>query len=296
MSIEDVIDALSSQCDGARSRDGKGFSRADAQEGGRLSALKRRSMAWSPEDARKAMEITARYARQAGDILGDGRDAKAQGIERSLRAGKVRCADPLDPAQPPYDYACFSPGGRRVLLWRMVRPRDPDGLRRDLGEVARLRHGARRTRVDFDVAADMSRNGAKLRARRSEIDFNGSSRDAILRIADKHGFVLEPAVEAPVDREIDALRLCERAAWIHSGHRDGAKGEWAVFDLAVRHDPFSAAVKRHAVDAAGGGRLYTCDPRDDWNWYVAWDGRTKALVRRLVAHFGFAGCRRILAG
>lgn len=295
VSLEDVVDALSAQCDGARRRDGMGFSRADAQEGGRLSALKRRGMAWNTDDARKALEITARYAKQAGGILGDGDDGKAGGIERALRSGRVACADPVDDGQPPYNYCCLSPGGKRALFLRAFPPPDRDGYGAGLRALAGMRHGERRVSVDFDVASETTRNGRKLRLRRSEVDLNGTTRDGVLALAAKHGFVVEPALGATLDGDIDALRRSARAAWVHSGHRNGERGEWAVFDLDRRHEPFSAAVKRHALDPATRRRLYSCDPRDDWNWYVAWDGRTRALVASLASHFGFATCPAIAA-
>ncbi len=289
------MDALSAQCDGARRRDGMGFSRADAQEGGRLSALKRRGMAWTTDDARKALEITARYARQAGGILGDGSEGKAGGIERALRSGRVSCADPVDDGQPPYNYCCLSPGGKRALFLRAVPTPDRDGFGAGLRALSAMRHGERRVGVDYDVASETTRNGRKLRLRRSEVDLNGTTREAVTDLARRHGFVLEPALEAPVDTEVDALRRSARAAWVHAGHRNGVRGEWVVFDLDRKHEPFSAAVKRHALDPATRRRLYSCDPRDDWNWYVVWDDRTRALVTSLVSHFGFAGCGGIAA-
>ncbi len=68
VAIEDVVEAIASQCDGARRRDGRGFNRADAQEGGRLSALRRQNMAWSEADARKAIELAAKYPGQASAL------------------------------------------------------------------------------------------------------------------------------------------------------------------------------------------------------------------------------------
>jgi hypothetical protein len=293
VSIEDVVDALAAQCDGARKRDGRGFSRADAQEGGRLCAMKRRGIAWSAADAKKAMEIGGRYAKQAGDLLGDGRGAKAQGIEKSLRAGKVRCADEVVDKQDPYNYAGFSPGGKHVHFWRMAELGDEAGFRAALGDFLRMRHGVRRVEVVFSESAAMTVNGTKRRSKRSVVEFNGTTRDPILAIARRHGFVLEPAVETPVDEEIDLLRKSERAAWIHRGVRDGKKGAWAVFDLARKHEPFSAAVKKYLVDRDTGRRLWRCDVDDDWNWYVVWDERTFDMARRIAAHFQFAVCAEI---
>ena len=296
VSIEDVVDALSGECDGARSRDGRGFSRSDAQEGGRLAAMKKRGMAWTTDDARKAMEIVGKYAKQAGDLLGEGRKARSQGIEAALRNGYVECADPVDDNQKAYNYAGFSPGGKRVHFWRFTKIDDAPAFQAALGAIAKLRHGARRIQVDFSESAEMTMNGQKRRARRSEIDFCGTTQPAILELAKRHGFLLEPAIEKPVEEEIDRLRLQERAAWIYEGVRDGRKGAWVVFDLARKHEPFSAAVKTYCRDATTRRPLYSCEPRDDWNWYVEWDDRTRDLVRGIIKHFGFAASDSIGVG
>lgn len=67
--LEAVVIALASQCDGARARDGRGFSRADAQEGARLSALASSGQPWSVSDAKRAMELAARHPRQAAILI-----------------------------------------------------------------------------------------------------------------------------------------------------------------------------------------------------------------------------------
>lgn len=282
VTIEDVVHALAGQCDGARRRDGRGFSRADANEGGRLCALKARGMAWSAEDARKATEIVNRYSRQAGALLGGGREAREKGIESALRQGRVGLRDPVTDNQPPYNYLCLSPGGKQVLFWRLANVPDLPGLARSLRAACALPHGVRRNALRLDARADITLNGTRRRASRIEADLNGTTRAAILEAAARHGFLVEPAVEEALDPEIDALRRSERAAWIHRGVRDGRRGTWAVFDLARRHDPFSAHVKAWLK-----GR-FDCAEHDDWNWYVEADESTLPRIGRLVQVHRFA--------
>lgn len=275
--------ALAGQCDGARKRDGRGFNRADAQEGGRLAALKSTGIPWSVDDARRAMEIATRYSRQAGSILGDGRDSKAAGIETALRNGKVQLEEEPVEDQKPYNYACLSPGGKRVYLWRLTWIEDLSSLIHDLRDVCRHHpHGRRRSYMDAKVTAELSLNGQRRRVDRSEIDLNGSTAAAVAAVCRKHGFIVEPAVEAPVDDEIDQLRRYERSAWLHRGTRDGEKGVWAVFDLASKDPAFSAAVKSEMRGQ------FDCDPQEDWNWFLRWDQTTVQTVRRLASTFKFA--------
>lgn len=283
VTIEDVVSALAAQCDGARKRDGRGFNRADAQEGGRLAALKAQGMPWSFDDARKAMEIATRYSKQAGSILGNGRESKAAGIETALRNGKVQLDEEPVENQKPYNYACLSPGGKRVYLWRLTWIEDLSALIQDLREVCRAYpHGQRRSFMDAKVTAELTMNGQRRKVDRSEIDLTGSTQAAIVAVCKKHGFLIEPAVDAAVDDEIDGLRRYERAAWLQRGVRDGEKGVWAVFDLAKKDPAFSAAVKEHMRGN------FDCDPQDDWNWFLRWNEDTVGTVRRLASVFKFA--------
>lgn len=282
VSIEDVVRALASQCDGAKSRDGRGFSRADALEGGRLCALKARDMAWSVEDARKAVEIAGRYSAQAGGLLGYGNKAREEGIESALRSGRVRLRDEVVERQEPYNYACLSPGGKQAHFWRLTRVEDLGGLARALSAAASARHGVRKVWYRPGERASLTLNGAKVRADRLEIDYNGTTRAAILAAAKAHGFLVEPALEAELDSEIDALRRHERAAWVHRGVREGRTGIWVVCDLDRRHDPFSTDVKTHLR------RRFACLEHDDWNWYVELDKGTFPTIAAILRRHGFA--------
>lgn len=281
VTIEDVVGALALQCDGARSRDGRGFSRADAQEGGRLAAMKTSGIPWSRQDADRALEIATRYARQAGMALGEGRETRAEGIEKSLRAGRVILAEEPVAASQPYNYCCLSPGGKRVYFWRMAWLQDLKDLSSRIFALSRERHGVRRISFDREEA-DLTINGQRRRFPRLAIDFNGTTQVGILAAARAHGFAVEPAIQHPIDVEIDALRRQERSVWLHEGIRDGTKGTWAVFDLARRHEPFSSDMKSMLR-----GR-FECDPKDDWNWWVEWSPDTQSLVLEIGRRHGFA--------
>lgn len=282
VSIEDVVKVLAAQCDGARKRDGRGFSRSDALEGGRLCALKARDMAWSVDDARKAVEISSRYSAQASVLLGFGNKAREEGIESALRGGRVKLRDEVVEKQEPYNYACLSPGGKQVHFWRLTRVEDLGGLARALAAASAAPHGVRKVWFRSGERAALTLNGAKVRADRMEIDYNGTTREAILSAARGHGFLLEPAIEAELDAEVDGLRRHGRAAWIHRGVREGRNGLWVVCDLDRKHEPFSSDVKGSLR------RRFACLEHDDWNWYLDLDRETFPTIAAILKRHAFA--------
>lgn len=285
--MEDVIESLASQCDGARSRDGRGFNRADAQEGGRLAALKKNGMAWSKEDAIKALELGGRYAKQAGDLLSDGSKKKSDGIEGALRNNFVKCHDEIIEKQEPYNYCGMSPGGKKVYLWKMAWIEDIKEFKNDIYKSIEIKHGVRRIQVEFDQTSEMTMNGIKQKFKRSSIDFNGSTQEHIIKLCKKHNFIIEPAIERHIDLEIDEIRKNERAAWIHDGYREGAKGKWIICDLNTKCIDFSEAVKKYCF-YENKKRFYTCDPKDDWNWYLECNEKTLNMISQILIHFKFS--------
>lgn len=277
--LERVVEALASQCDGARVRDGRGFSRADAQEGARLSAMHSAGIPWSQSDAKRALEMAGRHPMQAAALLAGGDEKKQHAIAAALRAGKVMPASAVpDAEQKPYNLASLSSGGRSINFWRMSWIDSLDTFLAGLRAISGLRHGQRRVRVTRNDKAEMTMNGARKRIQRWEVPFNGTVLPHAIALAAAHGFAIDPAVKAGPDPLVDSLRRSLRACWVVSDGSD----RHAVFDLDGRDAAFSDAVK-----SSLRGR-FSCSPADDWNWKIELDASTRERVLDLVRRFGFA--------
>jgi len=281
--LEDVVVALASQCDGARMRDGRGFSRADAQEGARLSAMASAGIPWSASDAKRAVEMAARHPAQAAVLMAGGDEKLGRAIAAALREGRLPPLKAVeDSAQPSYSFAALSPGGRNVNFWKMSWIADLPGFLSDLGAVSRLKHGERRIRIVHRKDAEATVNGKRRRMERWEIPFNGTSLQPVVAIAKKHGFALDPAVSAGPDPLVDRLRRSSRACWLREEGRGKTKKTVAVFDLERADKEFAEAVKK------GFRGRFACSPADDWNWAIDWTEETRTAVKALAGRFGFS--------
>jgi len=279
--LEKVVTALASECDGAKRRDGRGFSRADASEGARLAGLAEAGIPWSISDTKRAVEMASRHPHQAAELIcGDNKKAR-RAVEAALRNKSMLPAKGVvkDEDQQTYNFACLSPGGRLAYLWKMGWIADLGELSRDLGRLAKLKHGVRRIHVKQNKA-DTSLGGRKRRLDRWEIDVNGTSLPEIASVCKKHGFIMDPALRSAFDPVIDRLRKSAHAAWLEPT-ADG-KGIVAVLDLSSRNLQFSADMKSQLRG------LYTCDPDDDWNWRVDWNDRTSEILRTILTAHKFA--------
>lgn len=278
--LEAVVIALATQCDGARMRDGRGFSRADAQEGARLSAMASSGIPWSVSDAMRALEMAARHPTQAAALMSGGDEKLERAMAAALRAGKLPPLTAVeDSTQPAYNLAALSSGGRNVNFWKMAWIADIGKLLGELHALSRLKHGDRRIRVVHKKDAEATVNGKRKRMERWEVPFNGTTLHSVTRIAAAHGFAVDPAVAAGPDQLVDRLRRSSKACWL----RTEAKGATvAVFDLERADPAFSEAVKR---DFRG---KFSCAPADDWNWTLSWDASTREKAVSLAKGFGFA--------
>jgi len=281
--LEAVVIALASQCDGACRRDGRGFSRADAQEGARLAALASSGLPWSASDAKRALEMAARHPVQAAALMSGGDEKLQRALAAALREGKLPPLNTVeDAAQKVYSLASVSSGGRNVNFWRMSWIEDLGGFLAALKAISGLRHGQRRIRVVRNKAAEMTMNGARKRTERWEVPFNGTTLPHIVKAARDYGFTLDPAVEAGPDPLVDRLRRYSKACWLREEGSGKKTVKSAVFDLDKADPDFSKAVKE------GFKSRFSCSPSDDWNWIIEWGPETKDAVRDLARRFGFA--------
>lgn len=286
LGLEKVVTALAMECDGAKRRDGRGFSRADATEGARLAALADSGIPWSISDTKRAVEMAARHPHQAAEIICGGDKKAMRAVEAALRNKSMMPVNGTvkDDKQQAYNFACVSPGGRLAYLWKMGWIGDIGALGKDLAALSRMRHGVRRIHVNRNKA-ETSMGGRKRRLERWEIDINGTSTPIILEICARHGFVVDPALRAAADPMIDALRRRSAAAWL-APSGDG-KTAVAVLDLSTRNAAFSADMKERLRGS------YTCNPDDDWNWRVEWNARTAGILREILKTHRFVCDPRI---
>lgn len=280
--LEAVVIALAAQCDGAHRRDGRGFSRADAQEGARLAAMASSGVAWSASDAKRALEMAARHPVQGAELMSGGNEKLGRAMAAALREGKLPPLNAVeDSRQRPYSLASVSSGGRNVNFWRMSWIEDIGGFLAALKTVSSLRHGQRRVRIVRNKAAEITVNGTRKRTERWEVPFNGTTLPFVVKAAREFGFALDPAVAAGPDPLVDRLRRSSKACWLKDRGTGRSAGKVAVFDLERADPAFSQAVK----DGFKGH--FSCSPSDDWNWTIEWTNETRGNVRDLADRFGF---------
>jgi hypothetical protein len=280
---------LASACDGAKSRDGIGFSRADQTEGRRLAALSSAGLPWNPQDTSSARSLVGRYAHQAARIRAAGDQRLERRIEALLKAGRFSFPEP-DPSAPQFpNMALLSASGVVVHLWTPAWTPAHAKLIEGIKSLRAIRHGERSTRIRFEKDAEITVAGERRKAARWEVDFNVSALGPLLVLCEEHGLAVDPSVYSGPDPEEDEARKASRAAFLRHGTKDGRKGEWAVFDLASAHPPFASMIK-----GAFWGQWY-CDRLDDWNWYVALDEETAGDLREIASTFGFRSTPSLVA-
>jgi hypothetical protein len=278
--LEELLELLSSSCDGSKKRDGVGFNKGDAQDGARLAAMAKKGISWSEEDFKRAQELVQRYASQAARGWTSSK-LDAQKLERAIRGGCLGTKRPPEGRESEFNYAAISSGAKNVYVYFMVWAEELKGAIEEIKALRTLKHGERTVTVEFEKSVVITVNGKKKRLKRWVIDLNGTTQPYIIDIADRYGMVIDPGVTAPIDPQIDRLTRSARALWITESVRNGQMGKWFVFDLHRKDNAFKDAMR-----ALLPGK-YECDPSDDWNWFVPVTRQTAPLVAQIAKQFKF---------
>src|SRR5690606_28357770 len=99
-----------------------------------------------------------------------------------------------------------------------------------------LKHGDRSVRIVNNKNAETTINGKRKRIERWEVPFNGTTLPDIIRIAEKYGYIIDPAVRRGPDPLVDRLRRSSRACWLRTDSRGPTV---VVFDLERPDKRFS---------------------------------------------------------
>lgn len=282
LSLEDIIGVLAAGCDGAKKRDGSGFSKSDAQDGKRLAAMASRKVPWSKSDFERAISLASRYGQQAVKGLGLS-ELDSRRVLQQLRSGRMPTARPTVEKPAEYRYLALSPAGKSVFFYFLPWKKEYEAILPEIRALARLSHGHRRVRVSYNNKAVVSWNGKRLKSPRWEVDLNGTTQGHLLMLARKFDFAVDPAVSANMDEYVDELRKYPRALYLDIDYDErGRERQVAVFDLDKRDDRFGQAMKSLLPGQ------FTCDPKDDWNWVTDVTPATLPRIQRIAQEFQFA--------
>jgi hypothetical protein len=279
--VESLLVDLVAGCDGARNRDGSGFNKGDQGDAHRLAAMVKRGIAWSSADLQRALELLSKYARQAAMIATGGRSRNAPAIEGMIRRGQIP-HNAADPSAKIRNMIALSQGGTQVHFWMLTWLDDHKAFIEDIKGLGTIMHGVRRCRTTFDKKVDLHINKKAMKAARWTVDLNGSTRSRIVTIGQRYGFLIPPVLLSEVDPVDDQLGRSERFVRLREATRDGHRALWAVFDLHRAFQPFGAEVK------ANFKAKWSCDPTDDWNWYLEVTPVTAGHIGRIIGRFSFA--------
>ena len=282
--VEDVILALAKSCDGARKRDGKGFSRSDTQDGKRLAAMLAQGISWSETDLARAMELCQGYAVQGARLLGEGSERENEQLEKDLRAGYIQIGKPVDPMQDGCNFAVLSPACNRLYFYFEAYTPIFSELRDNILELRKLHHGARRIRVELSDKVDYHINRRKRRLRRWEVTFNSTTQPALIKLCKEFGVALDPIALKPVDSLIDELLKHPRVLYFRTvtNQEKREASRWAVFDLDRKLDGFVEDIK-HAFPAKD--RVYD---KSDATWLVPLNQNTYRDILDLADKYDMA--------
>lgn len=289
VSFEDVIRIVAERCDGARRRDGRGFSKADAPDGHRIHATLKAEIPLCLEGALRARELATIYSGQAAMVLARGDRQRAKGLKDWICGNSFAFRKRWMEVPQLFKYAGLSPGLNEVWLFAPFDTKLHDAVK----AIGSQGHGERKIRAYRETNAEVTVNHKTVKVDRWVVDWNATSRDALLPVLERFCFVADTRIHKPLDAELDALMKNQRCAYLAEVTRSriaAGPREYAVFNLDAEYKPFSQAIKAQVP-----GRLWCCRPEDDRNWHVLLTPETVPTVIGLLERFGFAASTDLAA-
>ncbi len=181
MFCEDLLRSIALYCDGAKARDGVGFSKSEAQEGKRLSAMAKAGIAYTKEDAQSVKGILGKYAKQI-----------TQNPEeiRKLKNGKIGFKqEPVEKSE--YKYIATSPDHTKFYVYFFPWKAEFKPITDYIKKIKTVAHGNRFIRVVYNKNAKVTINGVEKTVGRWEIDLNSTSHKYVGFLAGKHKFAMD---------------------------------------------------------------------------------------------------------
>lgn len=282
-----VVQALASVCDGARLKDGRGFSRSHAQTGARLAAMSNNNIPWSNTDYEAAVALLSEYSSQVGRMFSPGDEAKARKIASLVASGKLPAGNDVVEGNAAHPFAVMSPGQRYGYIYLEGSPENFNGIVDAIKSVKNLSHGARRVGAYLSGRITYHISGQQKKGRRWEVTYNSTTQPLFERLATEYGLAVDPALLKKTDSVLDGLLKHERAAYMTK--TPGLNGlVWkVVFDLDRKCDEFSEDMKSQLAGK------FECSPQNDWNWSVPFNRKTAPIIADLIQKYEFAFCPSI---
>lgn len=282
LNIAQILIGLASNCDGARSRDGRGFSRSHAHDGARLAAMARQGLAWSEADLKTAVSLIGCYSVQAGKMFSPNPD-KAQRLSALFRSGHLEPGVEVTDRESVSPYMVMSEDRSMVHLYLNGSVEKFEKLVSLLHGLRKLTHGERRIISNLEKKREHHVNGRSRKSRRWEISLNNTTRPVLKHMAAEFSIAIDPGILHVTDEEYDRLIRHKYAAYLQK-RGSGEDSKWfVVFDVAECNKAFLAEIKsrfkgRYESEEAGSG---------NWLWAIPLKKTVFGEIEGVIDEFQF---------
>ena len=275
---------LASNCDGARTRDGRGFSRSHAHDGARLAAMARQGIAWSKADLKTATSLIACYSIQAGKLLAPKSPDKARKLSALFRSGRLEPGIEVATKEAICPYMVMSEDRTMVHLYLTGSIDRFDDLIRMLSGMQTLSHGQRKIVAILAEKRDYHVNQKLKTGRRWEVSLNNTTRPILKTIASEFGVAIDPAITHDIDEEYDHLLRHKYAAYMQRSDTEAGPKWFVIFDVAEWNPAFLKTIKSQFKG------MFRCKKADsgNWRWTVPLKRSAFSGIEQVIEGFHFS--------
>ena len=276
ISLEFLLSILVQNCDGAKKRDGYGFSRADSQDGMRLGGIIKRRLPLNTTEVDISYSLLAKYSKQ---LLKNFSESEKKYISKLIGEKNLPIAM-FSKDRKPINYAYLSSQQKFLYIEINSFLNDYKQFTHKILQLKRICHGKRKTYVVFQGKMNKNIFGKSTTVSRWRVSYSGSVKRQLLSLLKQYDFIIDPTVFANPSQKRDALLRNEVYAYYEDATRNSITGKWLVLDFSNKNEAAIAYIKNNF-------RVYCCRKEDDYNWYILERDQEDA-IKNLFHNFSIA--------
>ena len=273
VTLESLILDLVKKCDGAKKRDGSGFSRADSQDGMRLGGIIRRKIPLNKKEIQRSYILLKKYFSQLTPDI----DEKMRANIAKHIQNKSLIIERYDENRDAVNYAYLSYQGKYIYLEIEQFLENYKDFSRKIYSLQEISHGVRKTFVTFQGKKYVHVMGAKKYISRWKISYSSSIKRQVISILQEFNFIMDPSIFKMPLLKHDLYAKLPVYAFVEAAQRREVFGDWVVIDFYKKNEEFIEYVKTNL-------RFYSCRKEDDYNWYLLRDGQ-EDLIENILKTF-----------
>jgi hypothetical protein len=286
LKFETLFLSLVTCCDGAKKKDGSGFSRADVQDGMRLGSIIKRNLPINSSELMRSRELIKKYRSQISRNLSSDKDEQ-DWIQKNIQIN----IDTINPTKFKHDrediknYAYLSNQKKFIYLEVDVDSYNPY-LTNEIKKISQFYYGQRKVKVFFQKNIKLKRLGNDIKINRWHISYLPITKKETIKICKSNNILISPEIFnsfSSIESKLLKYDAFVTSEWMV---RNKKRGQYFVINFNSKNENFIDDVKNNA-------EYFSCRREDDWNWCLLKTRKNTEFIKYVIEKYNIVPSRGV---